>query len=86
MTESRLIALGVIGSDGAVLGRVGLTGSELLREKLADANTPGYEPEFDPDEADAAGAFEETALTEEEAREGACDLLDLVEFLEQASP
>jgi hypothetical protein len=28
-----------------------------LREKLADAEVPGYQAEFDPDEAERAGAF-----------------------------
>ena len=28
--------------------------AEALREKLTDAQTPGYQAEFDPDEADRA--------------------------------
>jgi hypothetical protein len=44
-----------------------------LREKLADAEVPGYQAEFDPDEAERAGAFVEDALSEENARESAID-------------
>lgn len=47
-----------------------------LREKLADAETPGYQAEFDPEEAERAGAFVEDALTEEDAIESAGDLAD----------
>lgn len=42
--------------------------------KLADAATPGYQAPFDPDEAEAAGAFQEDALTEGDALESAADL------------
>lgn len=38
-----------------------------VREKLADAHTPGYQAEFDPAEAEAAGVFREDALTEADA-------------------
>lgn len=47
-----------------------------VREKLADAETPGYQAEFDPEEAERAGAFVEDALTEEDAIESAGDLAD----------
>lgn len=43
-------------------------------EKLADLSIPGFEVEFDPDEAERAGAFVEDALSEEDARESAIDL------------
>lgn len=36
-------------------------------EKLQDALTPGYQAEFDPAEAEAAGAFQEDALSEADA-------------------
>lgn len=39
----------------------------IIRAKLLDAETPGFQAEFDPDEADKAGAFVEDALTETEA-------------------
>lgn len=45
-----------------------------LRDKLADALTPGFQAELDPEEAEHAGAFHETALTEEDAAESADDL------------
>lgn len=51
--------------------------AEALLEKLADANTPGYQVEFDPEEAERAGAFVEDALSEEDAMESSDDLLDL---------
>jgi hypothetical protein len=45
----------------------------ILREKLIDALTPGYQAEFDPDEAEQAGAFVEDALSEEDAAESSID-------------
>ena len=47
---------------------------DLIREKMADAMTPGYEAEFDPEEAERAGAFIEDALTEDDATASAEDL------------
>lgn len=44
-----------------------LSKEELVMEKLRDANTPGAVVEFDPDEAEMAGCFVETALSEEDA-------------------
>ncbi|MGO9532114.1 MAG: hypothetical protein ACLP3B_13190 [Syntrophobacteraceae bacterium] len=41
--------------------------AEALREKLADMETPGFEVEFDPEEAELAGAFVEDALSEQDA-------------------
>lgn len=46
-----------------------------LREKLFDATTtPGYEAEFDPEEAEHAGAFTEDALNEQDAAESVEDV------------
>jgi hypothetical protein len=50
--------------------------AEVLREKLDDAMTPGYQTEFDPDEAETVGAFVEDALSEEDAAESDVDLVD----------
>lgn len=50
--------------------------AEALREKLDDAMTPGYQTEFDPEEADTVGAFVEDALSEEDAAESDADLVD----------
>lgn len=47
-----------------------------LREKLADAETPGFQAEFDPDEAARAGAFVEDGLSEADALDTAIDLID----------
>ena len=48
----------------------------VLYEKLADAMTPGYQAEFDPEEAEQAGAFVEDALSEQDAAESDIDLVD----------
>ena len=48
----------------------------VLYEKLADAMTPGYQAEFDPEEAEQAGAFVEDALSEADAAESDADLVD----------
>lgn len=51
-------------------------GTELddaVVEKLNDAMTPGFEAEFDPDEAERAGAFAEDALSEADALESTID-------------
>ena len=50
--------------------------ADALREKLLDAMTPGYQAEFDPDEAEQAGAFIEDALSEQDAAESDIDLVD----------
>lgn len=46
---------------------------EALQDKLGDAMTPGFVAELDPDEATKAGAFEEDALTEDDALESTAD-------------
>ena len=45
-------------------------GREAVREKMADALTPGFQVEFDPDEAERVGAFVEDALSEQDAAAG----------------
>lgn len=50
---------------------------DALREKLIDALTPGYPVEFDPEEADQAGAFVEDALSEQDAAESCIDLVEV---------
>ena len=47
-----------------------------LREKLADAMTPGFQAEFDPEEAERAGAFVEDDLSEADAAESDADLVN----------
>ena len=49
---------------------------DVLAEKLADAMVPGAIVEFDPEEAERAGAFVEDALSESDALESDIDLLD----------
>ncbi len=46
---------------------------EILDAKCAEMEVPGHLVEFDPDEAEACGAFVEDALDEEEALEAALD-------------
>jgi hypothetical protein len=51
-------------------------GDDVLADKLNDAMTPGFEVEFDPEEAERAGAFQEDALTEADALDSCIDLTD----------
>jgi hypothetical protein len=51
-----------------------VTRTQALQEKLLDAMTPGYQAEFGPDEADRAGAFAESALSEADALASTDDL------------
>jgi hypothetical protein len=52
--------------------------ADALTEKLSDAETtPGYAVEFDPDEAEKAGAFEEDALSEADALASSVDWVGL---------
>ena len=48
---------------------------DVLAEKLTDAMVPGAMVEFDPEEAERAGAFIEDALTEAVALESDIDLM-----------
>ncbi|MEO8626817.1 MAG: hypothetical protein ABI612_01770 [Betaproteobacteria bacterium] len=47
-----------------------------LGAKLNDTFTPGFVVEFDPEEAEQAGAFVEDALSEQDAAESDLDLVD----------
>lgn len=49
---------------------------DVLAEKLTDAMVPGAIVEFDPEEAERAGAFVEDALSESDALESDIDLID----------
>jgi hypothetical protein len=44
-----------------------------VAEKFIDAETPGFQAEFAPDEAARAGAFHEDALSENDALQSTCD-------------
>ena len=57
-----------------------------LREKLNDAATPGYQAEFDPEEAERAGAFVEDALSEQDAAESGDDLAALASQGDDQAP
>ena len=64
--------------DAAAAGR------EVVREKMKDALTPGFQVEFDPDEAERAGACGEDALSEQDAAESCDDLVEVDGALEPA--
>lgn len=49
----------------------------VVDEKMDDAMTPGFQAEFDPDEAELAGAFHEDALTAGEAAESSIELAEI---------
>jgi hypothetical protein len=55
--------------DDYLLSDPGPEWSAFAAAKLRDALVAGFEPEFSPHEAEAAGAFPEDALLEEDARE-----------------
>jgi hypothetical protein len=57
-----------------------VTAAAALRAKLTDILVPGYEVEFDPDEAEQAGAFKEDALSLQDAAESCVDLLEASGF------
>lgn len=46
---------------------------QVITQKLVDAQTPGFQAEFDPDEAELLGAFKEDALSETDAQESSID-------------
>jgi hypothetical protein len=50
-----------------------VTPEEIIEQKLREAEIPGHEVEFDPDEADRI-AFREDALSDKDARESIIDL------------
>jgi hypothetical protein len=76
MTEQKNLPAETVFDDAANAG-------EALRNKLADALTPGVRAELDPDEAERAGAFVEDALSEQDAAES---FIDLVEVTVPAAP
>ena len=47
--------------------------TEIIQEKLLDAEIPGFQAEFDPLEAEILGAFTEDALNEQDALESTID-------------
>jgi len=64
-------------TQNATLNMTGISEQDVLLEKLIDVGTPSFQAEFDPDEADRAGAFYEDALSEQDALDSDVDLLDL---------
>ena len=64
----------------------GTANPEIVRAKLRDMETPYFVAEFDPDEAEMAGAFIEDALSDEDALESAVDRPDSVEMTDWQKP
>ena len=52
---------------------------QVIAQKLVDAQTPGFQAEFDPDEAELLGAFKEDALSEVEALDSSIDQPETVD-------
>ena len=46
---------------------------QVIKEKLLDAEIPGFQAEFDPLEAERLGAFKEDALSEQAALDSTID-------------
>ena len=63
----------VAGEDGSWDDREAM--AAVIAEKLIDMETPGFEAEFDPLEAERLGAFKEDALTEQDALDSTIDQL-----------
>jgi len=61
------------GEDGSWDDREAM--AAVIAEKLIDMETPGFEAEFDPLEAERLGAFREDALTEQDALDSTIDQL-----------
>jgi len=59
---------------GQTLPAVSMPADTVLSDSIADLLVPGVVVELDTAEADALGAFEETALTETDAWEANADL------------
>ena len=59
---------------------------DVVAEKLTDVMTPGFEPEFDPQEAERAGAFVEDALSEADALEAIEGHTEEIIFLDGNEP
>lgn len=72
------------GSPEGLAKDLRVAASEAVHEKLEDVLTPGYQVEFDPAEAEQAGAFAEDALSEQDAAASAQDVAAV--FLEGSGP
>ncbi|MDR3077769.1 MAG: hypothetical protein LBV15_03285 [Planctomycetota bacterium] len=60
-------------SSGVAVEAIADGAAALFSAKLEDADTPGFFVLCQPDEAEAMGAFAETALDAEEALAGSFD-------------
>jgi len=69
---TQIPSLGGGDSDTEPVG-VARVAPDTVSEKLNDALTPSFQAEFDPDEAETAGAFFEDALSQDDALSSAHD-------------
>lgn len=65
--------------NDATIPAISASTADIVRAKMADALVPAYQAEFDPDEAEMAGAFPEDALSEADALDSTHDALGAVE-------
>jgi len=83
MPEVPAVEATAANSDIADTAETGLNdrkmNSQVITQKLFDAQTPGFQAEFDPDEAELLGAFKEDALSEVEALDSSIDQPDSVD-------
>ncbi|MDR4513600.1 hypothetical protein [Nitrosomonas sp.] len=77
MPEVPVVEATAANSDIADTAETSLNDREMNRQviaqKLIDTQTPGFQAEFDPDEAELLGAFKEDALSEVEALNSSID-------------
>lgn len=77
MTEYTAIATPIApvepGDAAAASENQGKSAQSLAMAKLRDALVPGFEAEFSPEEAEAAGAFREDALSVADASDSVAD-------------
>ena len=64
---------------------------ETINKKLDDTMIPGFVADFDPEEAELAGAFHEDALSERDAQDSVVDIklprrMPHIEYVEKADP
>lgn len=63
-------------ASGTTSGTIRDTIAAAISAKFVDAMTPGYRVEFDPFEAERAGAFVEDALSEADAFESQLERIE----------
>lgn len=72
--DARELASGT--TSGTIRDTIAAAISATISAKFVDAMTPGYRVEFDPFEAERAGAFVEDALSEADAFESQLERIE----------